>query len=317
MKVAVARMSNTLWADTSSLGREFRLLADIVMRAFVDDVLDLVASQVRAQIDPILADRGSDDLLAARTRRTALRNWLKVEHPLDWGTDAETRIVLTQAVSRDQIEAARGLPKSARGQMSVNDLVDLLIRVATTTGLRSIRPPVWNKGQCWPALRAAIGDTKLRAARCNMSPADTTALLREAFTYIIDERRIRFFPDALTPTEGRRLPSAQPSIRSWSTLGAQVSAPVAGCSAPLTQAERLQYQMSQNSLEEMRADPNSDWDTTDVVIAEYPKYIGRTSLPSNISTHSRHIHFEGKYPQVDTRRPSHAPDGRGRAGNRH
>ncbi|KAH9848943.1 hypothetical protein C2E23DRAFT_738394, partial [Lenzites betulinus] len=268
MKVAIARMPKTRWADASSLGREFRLLADIVMGAFVKDVLQLVSSQVRAEIDPILADRGHNDLLAARTRRVALRKWLDVDHPLDWGVQADTRIVLTQAVSRDQIEAARGLAKSARGQMSVKDLVDILIHIASTSGLRSVRPPLWNKGQCWPALRAAFGDANLRGTRAGMSPADTMALFKEAFTYIVEERRIRFFPDALTPTEGRRLPSTQPSIRSWSTLGAQVHAPVAGRSAPLTHAERLQYQMSQNSLEEMRADPNSSWDTTEIVIAD-------------------------------------------------
>ncbi|KAI0360240.1 hypothetical protein OH77DRAFT_1444810 [Trametes cingulata] len=283
MKVAVAHMPKTRWAETSHIGRELRLLADIVMRAFTADVLDLVTSQVRAEIDPILADRGHDDLLAARTRRTALRKWLEVEHPLDWGVQADTRVVLTQAVSRDPIEAARGLGKSARGQMSVKDFVDILMRIATTSGMRSVRPPVWNRGQCWPGLRTAYNDGSRRAARAGMTPAQTMAVMREAFTYIIEEQRIRFFPDALTPTQGRRLPSTEPSIRSWSTLGAAVQAPVAGRSAPLTQGERLQYQMSQNSLQEMQADPNSAWDSTEVLIAEYPQYLARPSLPSNWS----------------------------------
>ncbi|KAH9848414.1 hypothetical protein C2E23DRAFT_889072 [Lenzites betulinus] len=121
MKVAIARMPKTRWADASSLGREFRLLADIVIGAFVKDLLQPISSQVRAEIDPILADRGHNNLLAARTRRVTLRKWLEVEHPLDWG-------------------------------MFVKDLVDILIYIASTSGLRSIHPPVWNKGQCCMAL---------------------------------------------------------------------------------------------------------------------------------------------------------------------
>ncbi len=277
--MSIASLDIRRWSDTTSIGREVRLLADIAVGAFVDDVLELVSSHVRAEILPVLQDRSADGYMAARTRKEALKKWLSVEHPLDWGVDADTHILLTQVVSRDQVEAARSLPKSARGQLSVQDFVDILFHVGTTTGLRAVRPPLWNKGQCWPVLRAAVTEALVRTARA-LPAAEVNDFVKEAFVAIVEERRIRFFPDALPPNASRRLPSIEPSLRSWSKIGAEVRPRVAGHSAQLTQSQRLEFQMSQNSLQEMEQDLTTRWNVTNVVIGEYHKYIDRTSLPN-------------------------------------
>lgn len=281
MHTAIAHMEPDRWPDATALGRQLRVLANIAVEAFIADVRDIVRTQIRAEILPILEDRNAEGYSAARTRRMALIKWLEIEHPLDWGQDAATHVILVQAVARDSIQAARGLPSSNRGQQSVEDLVKHFLHVGRTTGLAALRPPIWNKGQCWPVLRAAVAQAQSRALK-TMEPAAADEAIKDAFITIVEERRIHFYPDSLPPSGNSNRRSLQPSFQSWSLIGPRARlAVVPGRSAPMTQAERFEFEMSQNSLGQKMSDRSSDWDTREVIIADYHKHLDRTVLPDS------------------------------------
>lgn len=281
MQASVAHLDANRWPDATALGRELRVLADIAVGAFIQDVRDLVRTQIRAVIFPILEDKTAEGYPAAFSRRVALKKWLDVEHPLDWGDEATTHVLLVQAVTQGPIEAARGLPSSDRGQQSVEDLVNHFFHVGTTTGFAALRPPIWNKGQCWPILRAAVVESRRRALR-TLDAAAADVAVKEALISIVEERHIRFYPDSLPPSGDNTRRSLQPSFEAWSRIGPQArQAVVPGLSAPMTQQERLDFEMSQNSLTEMRSDPSSTWDTRRVIIADYHEHLDHTVLPKS------------------------------------
>ncbi|OJT03814.1 hypothetical protein TRAPUB_5544 [Trametes pubescens] len=281
MYAAIAHMKSDRWRDATAVGRELRVLADIAVGAFLDDVRDLVRTQIRAEILPILDNKDADGYSSAKTRRLSLRKWLEIEHPLDWGEDAGTHIILVQAVARDAIQAARGLPSSNRGQLSVDHLVDHFLHVGKSTGLAALRPPIWNKGQCWPVLRAAVTQAQARA-QVTMAPAAADKAIKDAFITIVEERRIHFYPDSLPPSGDNLRRSLQPSFQSWTLIGPQARlAVVPGRAAPMTQEENLQFEMSKNSLEQMHNDRSSVWNSTLVLIGDYHEHLDRTVLPQS------------------------------------
>ncbi|KAI0665777.1 hypothetical protein C8Q78DRAFT_1063237 [Trametes maxima] len=282
MRTAIAHTNYQRWRDASTLGREERVLADIAIRAYVEDVITLVDKQLWAEIKPALDARDGDDYQEALRRQNAFKVWRALEYPLDWGDYSLTCTTITKMVSATQAEAAaRGLPKSAKGQWSVADFVAHLFHIGVTMGLNAIRPPVWNRGAFWPILRAAVTEGMRRAQATGLSAQAAEEEVKHAFVYVVNEMRIRIIPDALPPPPDSRRPSLEPSIHAWTTLGAKPRAVVSGRSAPPTQREEVEFQISQRSVEDMQQDSSSDWDSTEVSIGEYHSYLGRTTLPSN------------------------------------
>lgn len=273
-------MPADVWRDASVLARELRLLADIALRSFVDDVLELVQTQVWNEIQPILQVRDSDQYHNARSRRDALNTWLALDKPLDWGEYGTTRTSLLRAVSADDTIAARGLPRSAKGEWSVSDFVDHLLHVGQSFGMSAVRPPVWNKGHFWPVLRAAVTEG-LRRARQHSDAPIAMLEVKSAFVHVVQELSISAVPDATPPPPGSTRPSLQPSIDSWTLIGVTARHARPGVPAPLTSQESVEFQIARSTLRSMELDPSTAWDTTEIVISDYHKYLGRTALPSN------------------------------------
>ncbi|KAI0671980.1 hypothetical protein C8Q78DRAFT_990555 [Trametes maxima] len=252
------------------------------MRAYVEDVTSLVRKQLWSEIGPALEAKDGVDYEEALRRRNAYYAWRKADHPLDWGDHSLNCTTITKMVSTTQAEAAaRGLPQSAKGQWSVEDFVSHLYRIGVTLGFNALRPPVWNKGTFWPILRAAVTEALRRARLSHQDNAAAEREVKHAFAFVIAELRIHLIPDATPPPPNSRRPSLEPSIHAWTVIGARPRHVVTGHAAPPTQMEDVDFQISQRSVDSMLGDSSCDWDTTQVVIGDYHRYLARSVLPSN------------------------------------
>ncbi|KAI0323783.1 hypothetical protein GY45DRAFT_1264031, partial [Cubamyces sp. BRFM 1775] len=266
------RGEKPVWEDASPMGKKLRLLAQIALRSFTEDTVSLVAEQVSDEIQPILRAGDSEEYIDARRRSQALKSWARQEFPLDSTDEGATFILLSNIVCANSAHAARGLPKSSRGQWSRADFVNHLMTVATSTSRATIRPPVWNKGQFWPVLRAAVEEGRnvvrrdLSAPDIDYEPSDDEALsaIKEAFTFIANEQRIGLVPDAVLLPSGRM--STEPSIRAWTNMGPLPRQSQTVQATLLTSRQRDERQLAEVARAMAEENPGTVWTTVTTTI---------------------------------------------------
>ena len=283
------RGEKPVWEDASPMGKKLRLLAQIALRSFKEDTVSLVAEQVSDEIQPILRAGDSEEYVDARRRSQALKSWARQEFPLDSTDEGATYILLSNIVCANSAHAARGLPKSSRGQWSRADFVNHLMTVATSTSRATIRPPVWNKGQFWPVLRAAVEEGRnvvrrdLSTPDLDHEPSDDEALaaIKEAFVFIANEERIGLVPDAVRLENGRM--STEPSIRAWTNMGPLPRHSQTVQATLLTSRQRDERQLAEVARAMAEENPGTVWTTVTTTIGSYHKFLEQSELPSSWS----------------------------------
>lgn len=254
---------------------ELRLLADIAINAYVADTRELIQVQFHAFNDPHL-EAGD---LWAKVRLTEFKRWrANADRPLAYdGTRGANLLHLTRMLSETEGDIPRGLPLSAKSKSSAADFARSLYRMGTAKTRRSVRPPLWSKGTCYPVLSTVISEAKIRLGR-DVHEGRQEELIQAAFVHSINAHEIHFVPDARPSVSGGN-PSRQPSIFAWKYLSEPALFDDPGQRAMRTPREDAEFSLAQSSQALVASAVNGPWKLGHVNIDSYHILFQRTRLP--------------------------------------
>ncbi|KAI0323771.1 hypothetical protein GY45DRAFT_1376073 [Cubamyces sp. BRFM 1775] len=256
------------------------IMADIVIDAFVKDVLAFVREELDTEISGLLKDRAHDDHKWAVRRQKSYKAWKTSSHPLDYGEGKNTLGDLVHLVSSSQEDIRVGLPHSAAHSISLEDFVDRILKWAAS-GVKKPRAPLWSNGACAYILRTVLAEVK-RFLR-DHTPQERDVEFRRALVGRLVAHKVRFIPDAPVSPSGVGAPSHRLSLHAWTKLGATPSALVLGTQNALSHAERLQIELQASASQAEVNDCRASWTALTSMIEDFLPLLARRVLPSDWS----------------------------------
>ena len=256
------------------------IMSDVVIQAFVKDVLAFVREQLDTEISALLKDRTHDDHKWAVRRQKSYKQWKKSEYPLDYGEDKSTLADLVHLVSPTQEDIRLGLPRSAANSISIEDFVDRIIKWAGSE-IRTPRAPLWSRGACPYILRTVLSE--VHRILHNYSPEERDIEFRRVLVARLAVLKVRFVPDAAVNPSGLGAPSHKLSLHAWTTLGAAPSARVLDSHNAMSHAERLQIELQASATQAQLNDCRASWSIQTAIIEDFLPLLDRRVLPEEWS----------------------------------
>ena len=254
------------------------IMADIVVDAFVKDVLAFVREELDVEISGLLKDRAHDDHKWAIRRQKSYKAWKMSAHPLDYGEAKNTLADLVHLVSPSHEDIRIGLPHSAAHSISLEDFVDRILKWAAS-GIKKARAPLWSNGACAYILRTVLAEVK-RLLR-DHTPHERDVEFRRALVERLVAHKVRFIPDAPVNPSGLGAPSQKLSLHAWTKLGATPSALVLGTQNAMSHAERLQIELQASASQAELDDCRASWTALTSMIEDFLPLLARRVLPSD------------------------------------
>ena len=257
------------------------IAAQIAIDAYEEDVLALVKRQLFAEIAQAVKDRNHPDHVRAIERKKNWDVWRKSNHCLSYGSDRSTLEQVVRFSSVTVADIGRGLQKSSRGEWSLDQFAEDVIRQAQLPTARSFRAPIDPAGTFGPVLCACIQQARLMLRGSN--ERDVLKDFKCALVAVMDTRHINFIPDTQPNAHGTGAPLRTPSIHAWTTLGATSATLSIAVHRLPTQEARAEAALAEFTRIVIDVDPRASWDTVSLKISEFPKYLDRTVLPQSWS----------------------------------
>lgn len=260
-------------SGTAQVDIALKVLAEVIIDAFIQDITDLVRKALSALKDSAQLHPERYDTDWINVRWDSFCQWEAATDRLDYGVESETFVLLARALTKNEDDPIRGLPASNLKSISVGDLArsihDICLRAETR---QQIRAPVWRDGNLAAVARVAIANAHNRIGR-SASDQEKGDQIIKFLTKALSTRNVRFFPD--TPPGG----GPNPSIDAWTYLGNRPNAKdIANNRLETIGARRTRLWEEQGRIASL-ADVNSHWSILDCTIESFATYISHACLP--------------------------------------
>lgn len=261
-------------------------ILEIAFQAFFHDTKKLVADGVNGDIARILAYAESPaDLetarLNARRRETALKSWLALDRPLDYGHSDSTDAfrLLVNAVVADEGLISYGLPNFQEHSMAPSTLVDRLLLASKSLPSRPAAPIISNGSflRVLPVALDAIVKLNHFSDPTTIEQTVSQNLLHAIYTF-----KISFVPSHKPRSSSSGAPPQAAVFNSWANIGARdprrrllslqpATAPSSSTASSVALNRALAF------------DTRADWTIATLSLSTLCSVLHKTSLPLDFS----------------------------------
>ena len=267
----MARSGKTTKSELTDLA--LKVLAEVVIDAFVLDVVELVRLTVKAAKDDAENHPERYDGDWVKARWDSFCRWEKSKQPLDYGPHRETFPLLVRALSRSEEDPIHGLPQGNVKSISIGDLARSIHDICRRAEVRQmIRPPVWRDGVLPAVARMAIANAHSRMGP-SLSEEDKRSQIVKFVSEALIERNVHFFPNG--PDNGHPTPSTS----TWTYLGNRPSPADRANNQLETVGERRLRLCDDQALLASQADVHGPWSILECNIESFANYMGHDCLP--------------------------------------
>ena len=209
-------------ASTPGVVKALHIL-EITFDAFFDDMRQLVAEGVCANVARrISAASSQEELKAAKSssaiREGYLKSWLKSTRPLAYESEDQvgTFQQLVRAVAPDERSAYYGLPHLTKNATVPSQLIKTLIEMSCPMELKRPGAPIVTNRVFLPTLK--IAHQSILSLREESKKQDQIRFLTHMLHLAIKVFQVHFFPAALPGSGAAGCPSVKPVYNSWGNM---------------------------------------------------------------------------------------------------
>ncbi|KAF8122097.1 hypothetical protein EV363DRAFT_1405218 [Boletus edulis] len=254
--------------------------AEVALKSLINDARSLVKNAVLAEITPVINKDGLD-APAAKSRKKALLQWFKSDHPLSLNPDIHPALI--EAVVKP-VNGIMELKATRPPTTSLIQFVEDIIKHCNTPNPRR-RPPFITDGQFIHVTRAAIRKVKQFAARHgSCTEKDLEVIIRNGFITACQKLKINQVPWSEPPAQGRRgAPSTHVVHDVWMSLGAKNPTGPPTSTAIRAHNHTPAAIARRTSQHIIASDARGEWSGTDVTLKSFHTVLHKTVPPREIS----------------------------------
>lgn len=203
-----------------------------------------------------------------------LKDWLKEHQPLSYGpgSSVATFVTLVKIICTSHISYPNGLPESGCLMWSQSDFIENIYKQGLHTTSSHYCTPIVLKGSLGSTLQIAIQHV------CNIDPRvpheAANCDFKNTLFIIFTKNCVDFIPDS------SRAPPHQPSIHTWTRLGAVNKDHNIISSSFCTEEERNEA-LGCTAYVQVREDMHGSWNTVGLAVNNLHSYFSCSCMPIN------------------------------------